>query len=194
MLTAPYDAVVVAGGHGARLGGVSKADLVIAGERLLDTVLRAVEGARTRVVVGEVDVPYGVLRTMEDPPGSGPAAAVEAGLDAVTEPADWTLLLACDLPGAVRAVDELFAAVDEAQPVDGFCLRHDDGTPQWLYGVYRTSALLAAFARFESSTNLSLRRLLAGADLALVAPRTADVSDVDTPEDLSRWGGTGELG
>ena len=194
MLAADYDAVVLAGGHGDRLGGVSKADLVVGGERLLDIVLRAAEGARTRVVVGEVDVPYWVLRTMEDPPGGGPAAGVEAGLDAVTEPAEWTLLLACDLPGAVAAVAELLSAVDTSDPADGFCLVHDDGRPQWLYGVYRTASLRAAYTRFGGSSGLSLRRLLGDCTLRLVRAATADVSDVDTPEDLTRWGGTGELG
>lgn len=191
-MEAKYDAVILAGGAGERLGGVSKADLVIGDERLLHTVLRSVEGARTRAVVGEVDVPYWVLLTMEEPPGGGPAAAAEAGLDAITEPADWTVLLACDLPGAVDAVAELLDAVDEDDPADGFCLVHDDGTPQWLYGVYRTASLRAAFDRFDDSGNLSLRRLLADSDLRLVTPRQADVTDIDTTDDLARWGGTGE--
>lgn len=193
-MEAEFDAVILAGGAGERLGGVSKADLLIGDERLLDTVLRSVEGARTRVVVGEVDVPYWVLLTMEDPPGGGPAAAVEAGLDAVTEPAEWTVLLACDLPGAVAAVAELLGAVDEADLADGFCLVHADGTPQWLYGIYRTASLRVAFDRFEESRHLSLRRLLAECDLRLVEPREADVTDVDTTDDLTRWGATGETG
>ena len=193
-MRADYDAVILAGGQGERLGGASKADLVVGDERLLDTVLRAVEGARTRVVVGEVDVPYWIVRTMEDPPGGGPAAGVEAGLDAVTEPADWTVLLACDLPGAVDAVGELLAEVDVEADVDGYCLVHADGRPQWLYGAYRTVSLRLAFARFESSANLSMRRLLADSHLALVTPTSADVTDIDTTDDLIRWGGTGEVG
>ena len=175
-MEAEFDAVILAGGAGERLGGVSKADLLIGDERLLDTVLRSVEGARTRVVVGEVDVPYWVLLTMEEPPGGGPAAAVE------------------DLPGAVAAVAELLGAVDEADRADGFCLVHADGTPQWLYGIYRTASLRVAFDRFEDSRHLSLRRLLAECDLRLVEPREADVTDVDTTDDLTRWGATGETG
>jgi molybdopterin-guanine dinucleotide biosynthesis protein A len=189
-----YDAVILAGGAGERLGGVSKADLVVNDERLLDTVLRAADGATTRVVVGAVDVPYGVIATMEEPPGSGPAAGLEAGLDAVTEPSPWTLVLACDLPGAVAAVGELLAAVAEDDAADGFCLLHDDGSVQWLYGVYRTSSLRTALARFDSPTNLSLRRLLANLALVGVRPIAADVSDIDTTDDLARWGGTGEVG
>ncbi len=51
-----YDAIIVAGGQGSRMGGVSKADLDIGGRRLLDIVLSAVTGAATTVVVGDVAV------------------------------------------------------------------------------------------------------------------------------------------
>jgi hypothetical protein len=60
--------------------------------------------------------------------------------------------------------------------------------------VYRTSSLRTALARFDSPTNLSLRRLLANLALVGVRPIAADVSDIDTTDDLARWGGTGEVG
>ena len=74
-----FDAVVVAGGQGSRMGYVSKADLDVSGERLLDIVLRATAGAATTVVVGDVAVPLGVVVTREDPPGTGPLAGLGAG-------------------------------------------------------------------------------------------------------------------
>ena len=37
-----FDAIVLAGGQGSRMGHVSKADLDVSGERLLDIVLRAI--------------------------------------------------------------------------------------------------------------------------------------------------------
>ena len=94
-----HDAVVLAGGAGERLGGVSKADVDLAGERLLDRVLTATTGATRTVVVGDVDVPEGVLRTVEEPPRSGPAAGIVAGLRALAaagDPAPWVLVLATD--------------------------------------------------------------------------------------------------
>ncbi len=183
-----YDAVILAGGGGERLGGTSKADLVVGGRRLLDIVLDAVPEARTRVVVGDVDVPYGVLQTLEEPPGGGPAAGVLAGLDAITEPSTWTTLLACDLPGAIPAVAEILAAVDPDQPADGWCATHSDGHLQWLLGVFRTASLRRAFETYVTAHGVSMRRLLS--DLTLVAVESgADVSDLDTPEDLARWGG-----
>ena len=98
-----FDAIILAGGRGSRLGGVSKADLVVGGRRLLDVVFEAVRRARTTVVVGPVAVPDGVLVTVEDPPGTGPAAGIVAGLEAVERPAEWTVVLACDLPGVQAA-------------------------------------------------------------------------------------------
>ena len=82
-----FDAIILAGGRGSRLGGVSKADLTVGGRRLLDVVLEAVRRARTTVVVGPVAAPDGVLVTLEDPPGTGPAAGIVAGLEAVAQPA-----------------------------------------------------------------------------------------------------------
>ena len=105
------DAVVLAGGAGRRLGGVSKGEVELAGQRLVDHVLAATGAARRVVVVGEVPVPEGVLLTREEPPGGGPAAGVVAGLARLAArpgpAADWVLLLACDLPGAGEAVPEL---------------------------------------------------------------------------------------
>ena len=105
-----FDAIILAGGRGSRLGGVSKADLIVGGVRLLDRVLGAVTDAASTVAVGRVEVPDGVLVTLEDPPGTGPAAGLVAGLDAIATPAPWTLILACDLPDAPAAVDALRAA------------------------------------------------------------------------------------
>ena len=81
------DVVVLAGGRGRRLGGLSKADLVVGGARLLDHILGdladwdhpAVTLGRTVVVAPDtVNVPDGVRRTLEEPPGGGPSAGVAA--------------------------------------------------------------------------------------------------------------------
>ncbi|MGH8776871.1 MAG: NTP transferase domain-containing protein, partial [Jiangellaceae bacterium] len=47
-----WDAVVLAGGRGSRLGGVDKPALRIGGRTLLDTALVATAAARSTVVVG----------------------------------------------------------------------------------------------------------------------------------------------
>ncbi len=47
-----YDAIVLAGGSGRRLGGVDKADIRVGEQTLLDRALDAVAEATKRVVVG----------------------------------------------------------------------------------------------------------------------------------------------
>lgn len=182
-----FDAIIVAGGRGSRLGGVIKADLEVGGQRLLDRVLTAARHARQRVVVGVVDVPEGVRQIVEDPPGSGPAAGLVAGLDAIVDPAEWTLVLACDLPGAEQAVPQLVAAAIAGGEADGHCLGSDDGTPQWLLGIHRSDALRKAAADYGDARQRSVRGLLASLRLAVIAD-TDDVGhDLDTWGDYEHW-------
>lgn len=183
-----YDAVVLAGGAGSRMGGVVKADLRVRGRRLLDLVLDATGGARQVVVVGQVRVPDGVLRTMEDPPGQGPAAGLAAGLAALRAPAPWVLVLACDLPGAQSATAPLVAAAGATGPqVDGVCLRDDTGKDQWLLALYRAAALREALAGRDLS-GASMRSVAAALRLRPVAsPDPWAAADVDTWEDLAGW-------
>lgn len=79
--------IVLAGGEGRRLGGASKADVSIGGRRLLERVVAGVRpfvaGLIVAVAPDSVDVPPGVLRTLEDPPAGGPLAGIDAGLTAL---------------------------------------------------------------------------------------------------------------
>lgn len=180
-----HDAVILAGGRGSRMGHVSKADLIVDHRRLLDTVLHAVSSARTIVVVGDVEVPDGVLRTVEDPPGTGPAAGVAAGLAAVDAPSPWTLLLSVDLPDAQGIVDRLLGALEEVSD-DGIVLEAD-GRRQLLMGCYRTERLRAAFETFGAPDHAPLRKVLTPLRLGTLSPGDAHAVDLDTPEDLARW-------
>ncbi|HEX2857340.1 MAG TPA: NTP transferase domain-containing protein [Propionibacteriaceae bacterium] len=183
-----FDAVVLAGGQGSRLGGVSKADLVVGGVRLLDLVLDAARDARTRVVVGDVAAPPGVLVTREDPAGTGPAAGLAAGLAAITDPAPWTLVLACDLPDATGVVPSLIDAAGVADAgTDGCCASGPDGSLQWLLGLYRTDALRRAVAAYGDPRNRSVRGMLAPLALTGVRPADGLTDDLDTWADHARW-------
>src|SRR5665648_985882 len=76
-----FDAIVLAGGEGIRLGGVDKAAVPVGGRPMLAHVLDAVAGARRTVVVAPPTVAtFGVDRVQEDPPLGGPAAGLAAGL------------------------------------------------------------------------------------------------------------------
>ncbi|HNV10171.1 MAG TPA: NTP transferase domain-containing protein [Propionibacteriaceae bacterium] len=181
-----FDAIILAGGRGSRMGGISKADLVVGGERLLDGVLRAASSAARIVVVGDTPVPPGVLVTREDPPGTGPAAGLVAGLAAITDPSPWTLVLACDLPDAPAAVARLLAS-DPDPASDGRAVVDDAGRPQHLLALYRSASLRRAAVTYGDPANRSVRGLVAGLLLDAVDPGDADPDDVDTWEQHARW-------
>ena len=84
MHTPGFCAIIVAGGKSSRLGNTPKAGLSNGTHTLLDRALLAVSQADACVVVGPetLPVPNDVLLTREDPPYSGPAAAIHAVTDA----------------------------------------------------------------------------------------------------------------
>lgn len=127
-------AVVVAGGASRRLNHVPKASLSDGTNTLLDCALEAVAAASQRVVVGpeSLPLPSGVLRTREDPPFSGPAAAIHAGLECIaaacersqTPVPNWCLILGVDTPRIAPAVQQLIAA---ARGVEQTCTERAAG-------------------------------------------------------------------
>ncbi|RLP07615.1 molybdenum cofactor guanylyltransferase [Propionibacterium australiense] len=188
-------AVVIAGGSGERLGGMSKADIALGGRRLLDLVLdgldAVVDGALVVVAPGSVQVPEGCRRTLEDPPGGGPLAGVAAGLAALPEAIGQDeLVFVCgvDTPAVGALAPPLVRALsrhpgsDGAVPVGGA----PEPYRQYLQGLYRRgplARLLAAAPTRDRGVTRTLRVL----DLVEV-PVPADVCrDLDSPADLAWW-------
>ena len=171
-----WDAIVLAGGRASRLGGASKADLVVEGRTLLDRTLEAVVGAETVVVVGDVEAP-GAIVVQEEPRFGGPAAGIGAGLGQVTAP--WVLVVACDHPHVGDAVEPLLTA----RAGEGVIAVDADGRRQNLLCVVRTGALRSAAAAHESLTDLAVHRLLAPLDLTDVPLPLRATRDVDTWHD-----------
>jgi molybdopterin-guanine dinucleotide biosynthesis protein A len=184
--TPAFDAVVLAGGRGSRLGGVSKPEVVVGGRALLDHALAAVRDAAQVVVVGPSSVARPGIRTvLEDPPGGGPVAGLAAGLAALSSPSDLVVVLACDVPRAGAVLPALRRAA-AADGVDGARLVSADGRPQHLVAVYRTSALAAALARMATTSGASMRALLAGLNLTDVPDTDDSGADADTWPDVER--------
>ncbi|MER8183266.1 NTP transferase domain-containing protein [Kitasatospora sp. NPDC094015] len=180
---AAYDAVVLAGGGAARLGGVDKPALVVGGRTMLERVVAACAGAGRTVVVGPARELGGVLRAREDPPGGGPVAALAAGLGRVT--AERVLLLAADLPFLDRGtLERLLAALDDPEP-EAALLVDAGGQEQPLTAAYRTAALRAALAELGDPAGQSLRRLLAPLRTVRVADRGGAAFDCDTWQELA---------
>lgn len=187
------DAVVLAGGRASRMRGVDKTAILLDGRTLLDHALAAVAAAGHVVVVGpQRTVARPVSWAREEPAGSGPLAALAAGLSRLARISTvdgLVAVLAADQPGVTAAtVARLRAAVSEVDDggVDGAVLVAD-GRRQWLTGVWRTGVLRAAMP--ERVAGAPLRALFGGLDVAEVPAVGREGRDVDTPEDLAAWQG-----
>jgi molybdopterin-guanine dinucleotide biosynthesis protein A len=180
-----YDAVVVAGGRGRRLGGVSKPALDIGGRRLLDIVVDAVRGADRTIVVGEtLPTARAVQWTLEEPAGGGPVAALAAALLLVESAT--VVVLAADLPFLTGAAIETLVA---ARGSAAAAIAVDEcGLDQPLMGCYDTTRLRAALPTDPNAA--SMRGLLHGLNGPLERVSLGGdppvTWDCDTAADLSR--------
>ena len=206
-------AVVVAGGASRRLNHVPKASLSDGTSTLLDCALEAVATASPRVVVGpeSLPLPSGVLRTREDPPFSGPAAAIHAGLECIaadcersqTPVPNWCLILGVDTPRIAPAVQQLIAAaraaeqssVGQSAPAGSEASAGFWGVAEGIYqplvGIYRFEAIRSVFS--TGTTDASVRSFLRRLNPAAVEMSAADTADVDTWEQAQALGYTTSL-
>jgi molybdopterin-guanine dinucleotide biosynthesis protein A len=179
-----FDAVVLAGGISRRMSANStdKTGLDVGGASLLDRAADAVAAAARIVVVGQPrPVGRSVVWTLEEPPGSGPAAALMAGLAGVE--AEVVVVLAADLPFAATAVPRLVAAL-ATQTADATMLVDESGRRQPLLAAYATAALRARAADGPWADR-SVRDLVAPLRVVEVTALPDEALDCDTPDDLA---------
>lgn len=203
MGTPGWDAVVLAGGTSRRLRadptlpdgtlpvGSDKTDLLLGGRSLLEHVVGGCLGAHQIVVVGSVrPVRAGAaggdrLRwTRESPPGSGPLAAVAAGVSATGAttdgpPAPVVVILGGDMPFVGGAVPHLLAGLLGAPEVEATALARDDGGPHPLALAVRRTAVTAALTRLGDPAGRPLRLLLPGLRVQILTDVGHWALDVD---------------
>jgi molybdopterin-guanine dinucleotide biosynthesis protein A len=178
-----YDAIVLAGGRGSRLGG-GKQEQRLAGWPLLDHVLLAVSAASTRIVVGPVRRGLGEpVFVQEQPAGSGPVAGIAAAIDQVTEP--LVAVLAADLPFIRDGLDQFRALLHVAPEKDAAVLVDTGGRINYLASMWRTSSLRRALAALGDPAGLPVRALYESVDAIHVPDFDSLSADVDTPNDLA---------
>ncbi len=185
-------AVIVAGGGAKRLGGIDKALLTFDGRSLLDGVLSAVGDVVTVVVGPRRSTPRPVLHVTENPPGSGPAAGIAAGIRALVSEAPAArvvAVLAADLPGiSVDSINRLCAELDESG-APGAIFTDLAGHEQWLTAVWQLQALTSVLETRPSWVGASVRSLLAMPGIRLVTGSAVETADIDTPSDIESWPG-----
>ncbi len=185
--------VLLAGGHGTRLGlGRPKALVVCGGCSLLARAMATLEQLCDSVVVvapREMELPLpAALRIDDDPDAQGPLAALVAGLGA--RRFELALALAVDFPlltaRALEALRELRGDAAAVLPVPG-------GVPQPLAAWYAPragpalTARLAAGVRSVTQAVMTLApRLVHDDELARSPGGALGYLNVNTPADLAQ--------
>lgn len=202
------DAIILTGGRSSRLDSVPKAEFIVDKSTLLERTLCAASGAHRIVVVGYEPsraLPRGVMLVREEPPFSGPVAAIAAGIgvlerstvEAGIPSSDALLVLACDMPHVDHAVPQLLRALADAPDADGTIAVDTEGHRQPLAAVYRKRALVAALSAVSDPTRqgdplagLPMFRLLDHLMLVEFHVPPGATADVDTWDDAVRLGAT----
>jgi len=189
-----WEAIILTGGRAKRLGGYDKASLVGPdGRTCLDRAIDTCAKATQRVVVGPRGDDPRVLWTREEPPYSGPARGIQAGVVALgkgeSQGDTWVLVLACDMPYASEGVPLLLQAAENLQsPVDGI-VGVADGRRQWLCALYMKSSLVRVCERLvEGGTGESVHHLVQDLHLVDQPIPLGSAQDIDTVEDARTLG------
>jgi len=182
-------AVVLAGGRSSRFGA-DKLQVDLDGRTLLERALDDLPADAELIVVGPerpINSPACFVR--EEPPGSGPAAAMIAGLRAaLRNNPEAIVVLPGDAPAASRTAMALLTALlaGDSQAV---MAANAGGRVQPLQLALRRDAAVALVeAGGESGAAGESARVLVGR----LTPRSVPVAaedhfDIDTPDDLLLW-------
>lgn len=190
----PICAALVLTGGASRRMGTDKASLRLSPcdpDTLAERTARLVSGVAAvalEVGPGRSSLPA----VAEDPPGSGPLAAVAAGGEALAA-AGWSgpvLVVATDLPRLTEPLLRWLAG----HPAESSVVPLRDGRVQPLCARYSRADLETA-ARLVAGGRRAMKDLLAATAPLLVPEEdwagagpggAAAIDDVDTPEDLAR--------
>lgn len=180
--------IVLAGGRSSRLGGRHKPAIPIGGTAMIARVIAALTrvGAEPVVVGARDGVPPGIPVVREDPPLSGPLAAVVAGVRALDARSGVVLLVGGDMPFVTPVTLERLAA---AAPGGAAFAEGTDGRPQPLCAAWDETMLRARVAALGDAAGRPLRLLHEGVDPVRIRVPDAELRDIDTPDDLRAAGG-----
>jgi molybdopterin-guanine dinucleotide biosynthesis protein A len=179
-------AIVLAGGRSQRFGS-DKLEVVVHGRPLLrHSVDAALAAGATVVVVGPPHdgLPEDVVVVREDPPLSGPYAAVAAGLAAIDLDAEVVLVLAGDLVDPAPMLPRLLEALSAAGGAEVAVAVDASGRRQPLLAAYRVVPLLGGVSGVDP-VGRAAGELLDGLHAVEVHDSGASTRDIDTTDDLA---------
>jgi molybdopterin-guanine dinucleotide biosynthesis protein A len=180
--------VVLAGGASRRFGS-DKLAARLRGSTVMDLLLSGLPAQWRVVAVGPRRPTVRLVDwALEEPPGGGPLAGIQAGLALVGT--DLVAVVGGDMPFAGAALLDLVEVLRTAPPDVAAAVGTDGGVANPLLAVYRAAAVREALPR--PSHGRAARSLLA---LPHVEVRVVDVAsrDVDTPSDLEALDGPERL-
>jgi molybdopterin-guanine dinucleotide biosynthesis protein A len=187
-------AIILAGGTSQRMG-TDKLSMRREGRSVLQTVIdEARLHVETVIVVGHIrDEIENVEWTMENPPGGGPLAGLNAALTTIRSSGcapgreSWVALLAGDAPRGPRAIPDLLLAAARG-PHQGALVVDASGRDHPLCAVYGVSATTTALANARAIDGGSMRSLIERLNMARVTDQWEASADLDTPADAQREG------
>lgn len=160
-------------------GGAAKARIAVVGPvGQLEGWLETAEASRVVVAV------------QEDPPFSGPASGIAAGLSALAADGGHVLVLACDMPKAGQLADFLARELSGSGPAAGV-MAVDGGHKQPLAAIYPVAGLLDALEEARAAhrlVNASVFSVVANVNMKDCAVPTGLTADIDTWADARAQG------
>ena len=190
-----FTAIVLAGGMSRRLGR-DKAQEVIAGERMIDRIIRILRSCADEIIVVVSDkqrerdlrLPRYVNIATDIYPNTGSLGGIYSGLNAATN--DWCFVAACDMPFLNHAlVDYLISyrkGFDAVIPIL-------DGRPEPLHALYSKSCVLAIKKQLLAN-DLKIARFFPMQKVCFVEEEKIRIKDpelrsflnINTQEDLDK--------
>jgi molybdopterin-guanine dinucleotide biosynthesis protein A len=180
--------IIMAGGDSSRMG-TDKANVVLDGQTLLQSVIATMQQLFPQAIVSVrqpragIDLP----QVCDEESDGGPLAGLAASLGKITTP--WAFMVACDMPFVVPEVVELLAK---------YRLQHQavvpivHGHPEPLAAFYAASCLAplrASLAARQKGLCGVLQRLdvryVDEAEMLAVDPQLRSFFDLDTPQDVA---------
>ncbi|WP_296181588.1 NTP transferase domain-containing protein [uncultured Corynebacterium sp.] len=172
-------AVILAGGHGRRMGGADKASLSAHGTRFIDRLLAQLPYGTSTVAVSPHRL--GLPQVCETPLYGGPVAGIAAGTQALSHCSELALF-AVDAPDSPQLLPHL-RAVLTSSTADAVLTRAADGYLQPLCSLWHAPTLRAQLESLPTTRNVSVRRLIRGANFVEI-PGTGAERDYDTRAEL----------